>query len=236
MEAVEKGENNSLDIKTGTQSGECPVKSDTLNDFCEVINLQNKNLTNIEKTADAAVARSDAKSICRIRSACPICGSDQLIHSCHVVQDNKKAGCESENLPILPSQACNIMGPATEEGCSASFIVIHLGSATIDRRFPPKSIMPWVMAEVKRSRDTFKEVSLMILSHTIKAVAYDDCASRSVRTVFEHKLHGISRFAKTHQDPRCFGYLRRDSLYSDFECHVFLAYDEKVVCIYNSPS
>jgi len=109
------------------------------------------------------------------------------------------------------------------------YVVIYLGSSYLDRRFPPQTAMPWVMGEVKRSRDTFKEVQLQIRKGTLNAVAYE--GTEQIETVFEHNLHTLSRFAKTHQDPRCFAYLRRQSLYSDYECHVFLANDENVVSL-----
>ena len=210
------------------------------------IMLQNKNQSN-SRTADSATEEKADKNsakpvVTRVRSACPICGSDKLIHSCHAIQEpvaNERPNTQECDPKKILESATSISHSAMESRSdddeTPSFVVIHLGSAFIDRRFPPKSIMPWVMAEVKRSKDTFKEISLQVLSHTIKAVSYDDSVSKSMRTVFEHKLHGLSRFAKTHQDPRCFGYLRRESLYSDFECHVFLANDEKVVgiiCIY----
>ena len=197
--------------------------------------LQTKTQSNCKaKTADLGSAEKsmeeNEKLVIKVSSACPICGSDKPVHTCQAVHEHTT--CEAANLEDRShsSQCVDEIGPTDEEE-PASFVVIHLGSAVVDRRFPPKSIMPWVMAEVKRSKDTFKEVCLQVLSHTIKAVSYEDCATKSIRTVFEHKLHGLSRFAKTHQDPRCFGYLRRESLYSDFECHVFLANDEKVVCI-----
>lgn len=107
------------------------------------------------------------------------------------------------------------------------YVVIYLGSSILDRRFPPQTAMPWVMGEVRRSRDTFKEVQLEVHKSTLNAVAYE--GHEQVESVFEHNLHTLSRFAKTHQDPRCFAYLRRQSLYSDFECHVFLTNEESVV-------
>ncbi|KAH3831237.1 hypothetical protein DPMN_104499 [Dreissena polymorpha] len=134
------------------------------------------------------------------------------------VNDNKSdnQGCE---------MASNTCDQILNEGYQ-KHVVIYLGSTHLDRRFPPQAVMPWVMAEVKRSRDTFKEVQLEILKSTLKAVAYE--GSEKVDTVFEHNLHTLSRFAKTHADPRCFAYLRRQSLNSDFECHAFLAHDETV--------
>jgi len=125
---------------------------------------------------------------------------------------------------------CENRGPAITGNAEdvKKYVVIYLGSAHMDRRFPPQTAMPWVMAEVKRSRDTFKEVQLQITKGCLKALSYEG-AETSIDTVFEHNLHSLSRFAKTHQDPRCFAYLQRHSLYSDFECHVFLAHDETVV-------
>ena len=235
----ERKTKNSAETLSGQKSGESQVRFELSAEDGDSNGLQNKSKSNSVKSADAAAESGGKKPVVRVTSACPICGSDKLIHSCHAVQVNESRGCEPQScdpqkpLPVPNEisllEAGKEKGTDSEEECSASYIVIHLGSAFIDRRFPPKSIMPWVMAEVKRSKDTFKEISLKVLLHTLKAVAYDDSSSKSVRTVFEHKLHSLSRFAKTHQDPRCFGYLRRESLYSDYECHVFLAHDEKVV-------
>ena len=223
----EKGTHRPTETHATQKDKDIYVRSELSSDNAGARLLQNK--------ANSSSVSADADNGYSVRSACPICGSDKLIHSCNSVQDIGLKSSEPKIYDPLKSTETSIMLTAdkdhasSEEECSASYIVIHLGSTTVDRRFPPKSIMPWVMAEVKRSRDTFKEISLNVMSHTLKAVSYDDSSSKYVRTVFEHKLNSVSRFAKTHQDPRCFGYLRRESLYSDFECHVFLAHDEKVV-------
>ena len=245
MEKIsEKGTKHSAETTVEQKGVDSNARFELSVDDGDANALQNKITSNSESADAAAERRGSSKSVVRVRSACPICGSDKLIHSCHAVQEDESKGCVPKSceplksLPVPTEFSLSVMleagaenSAASDEECKASYIVIHLGSAVVDRRFPPKSIMPWVMAEVKRSRDTFKEVSLNVLSHTLKAVAYDDSSSKSVRTVFEHKLNSVSRFAKTHQDPRCFGYLRRESLYSDYECHVFLAHDEKVVSI-----
>jgi len=107
---------------------------------------------------------------------------------------------------------------------SKSFIVMYLGSATLDRRYPPQFVMPWVMAEVKRRKGSFKEIRLDVMPHVLQATV---CLENS--RLFDHTLTSLSRFAKTHQDPRCFAYLMRLNLYCDFECHVFLAHNEQMV-------
>ena len=48
-------------------------------------------------------------------------------------------------------------------------------------------------------------------------------------TLFEHHLQGLSRFARLHQDPRCFAYLTRTQMGGDFICHVYLATSENTV-------
>lgn len=110
------------------------------------------------------------------------------------------------------------------------FLMMYLGSAVLDRRYPPQSIMPWVMAEVRHRKDRVDEITLKVLPHSLKAVTvpseHDVWHSH---VVFEHTLHSVSRFAKTRQEPRCFAYLTRPNFYSDFECHVFLAHEEKTV-------
>lgn len=194
-------------------------------------------------------------------SVCPICGSSEVVHLCSAVleaktvidrakMDAKEEGKKTKeqtvdtaiekvvnNLVVNVSNVSEILDPeqidmVSEEEC-AKHVVIYLGSSYMDRRFPPQTAMPWVMGEVKRSRDTFKEVQLQIRKGTLNAVAYE--GTEQIDTVFEHNLHTLSRFAKTHQDPRCFAYLRRQSLYSDYECHVFLAHDESVVSLSQSP-
>ncbi|WAQ99424.1 hypothetical protein MAR_023797 [Mya arenaria] len=189
-----------------------------------------------------------------VSSVCPICSSPDLVHLCSAYLDAKANMAQHKvkpaNLDIkrgsFSKPTC--LNPVSEEtdgdqhGCEKKkeksnadangcdnipkFVVIYLGSSHLDRRFHPQTAMPWVMAEVKRSRDTFKEVQLQIHTGVLKAMAYD--GTETIETVFEHNLHSLSRFAKTHQDPRCFAYLQRHSLYSDFECHVFLANDETV--------
>lgn len=105
-----------------------------------------------------------------------------------------------------------------------AFVAMYLGSAILDRRYPPQFVMPWVMAEVKRRKSAFHEVTLHVKEHFLSAQKFNQEG-----VLFEHKLTCMTRFAKTHQDPRCFAYLSRQNLYCDYECHVFLAHDESVV-------
>lgn len=111
------------------------------------------------------------------------------------------------------------------------FVVMYLGSSILDRRYPPQYVMPWVMAEVKRRKESFKEVNLRVLPHILQATLLND-ESEEPKVLFSHKLICLSKFAKTHQDPRCFAYLSRPNLYCDYECHVFLAHTEEMVRIY----
>ena len=111
-------------------------------------------------------------------------------------------------------------------GSKKSCIVMYLGNAVLDRRYPSQYVIPWVMAEVKRRKSTIKEIKLEVLPHVLRATT---CIDNFV--LFEHKFPSLSRFAKTHQDPRCFSYLTRPNLYCDFECHVFLAHTEAIVSI-----
>ncbi|XP_076117206.1 TBC1 domain family member 1-like isoform X4 [Mytilus galloprovincialis] len=108
------------------------------------------------------------------------------------------------------------------------FVVMYLGSSILDRRYPPQYVMPWVMAEVKRRKESFKEVNLRVLPHILQATLLND-ESEEPKVLFSHKLICLSKFAKTHQDPRCFAYLSRPNLYCDYECHVFLAHTEEMV-------
>ncbi|XP_053398671.1 uncharacterized protein LOC128556871 [Mercenaria mercenaria] len=191
-----------------------------------------------------------------VTSVCPICGSSEVVHLCSAYMEAKvvkernknstgnygdiKAGNENSvkkdidkmetektdtDTDRLNESEPEIKVNGTEDE-HPKFVVIYLGSSHLDRRFPPQTAMPWVMGEVRRSRDTFKEVQLQVHKSSLKAMAYEGL--EQIESVFEHNLHTLSRFAKTHQDPRCFAYLRRQSLYSDFECHVFLANEESV--------
>lgn len=108
-----------------------------------------------------------------------------------------------------------------------TFIVMYLGNAILDRRYPPQFVMPWVMAEVKRRKEAFKEIRLDVQTHVLRAAG---CLDNTV--IFEHTLPSLSKFAKTHQDACCFAYLTRHDLYCDYECHVFLAHNEAMVSIY----
>lgn len=190
----------------------------------------------------------------KVVSVCPICGSSEVVHLCSAYLEAKtfmdRARLESkertQNMDSESKETDNDVAnmvsdfkvsdkgveEETEEDSEEcpKYIVIYLGSSYLDRRFPPQTAMPWVMGEVKHSRDTFKEVQLQICKSTLKAVAYEGL--EQIETVFEHNLHMLSRFAKTHQDPRCFAYLRRQSLYSDYECHVFLANEENMVSLF----
>lgn len=120
----------------------------------------------------------------------------------------------------------------------------------------PHFVMPWVMAEVKRKKtEGFREIKLEVRDVSLRgtiisndegefypdhiAPGHNVCLSggtghgdstaplqgRQV-ILFEHKLHGVSRFAKLHQEPRCFAYLTRPQLNSDYHCHVFMAPEE----------
>lgn len=157
------------------------------------------------------------------------------------------------------------------------FEVLYLGSATIDKRYSsPHFVMPWVVAEVKRKTDGFREIRLEVRDISLRGVqvlstsadssehakhiratspntnttysaiqstaalpslSSQECQgdSNTLQTdtkefiVFEHKLQGVSRFAESHQEPRCFAYLTRPQLNSDFHCHVFMAPEENQV-------
>lgn len=47
--------------------------------------------------------------------------------------------------------------------------------------------------------------------------------------ILEHHLHSLSRFARLHQDPRCFAYLTKTQSGGDYLCHVYLATSENTV-------
>lgn len=117
-----------------------------------------------------------------------------------------------------------------EEDCQETvrfrFLVLYLGVTTLDRRYQPSdTVMPWIMSEVKRQQE-FQEITIEVLPNKLRAIS---CNENGTETIFEHGLKGIFKFSKTHQDPRCFGYITRQKLGSDFDCHVFLTHEEKTV-------
>ncbi|XP_029638480.1 TBC1 domain family member 1 isoform X2 [Octopus sinensis] len=167
---------------------------------------------------------------------------------------------------------------ATNQYHRTVFEVLYLGSATIDKRYSsPHLVMPWVVAEVKRKTDGFREIRLEVREISLRGVqvlstssadssehakhiratspntnttssaiqstaalpslSSQECQgdSNTLQTdtkefiVFEHKLQGVSRFAESHQEPRCFAYLTRPQLNSDFHCHVFMAPEENQI-------
>ncbi|XP_046369394.2 TBC1 domain family member 1-like isoform X2 [Haliotis rufescens] len=118
------------------------------------------------------------------------------------------------------------------DASSKCFKVAYLGSSCMDRRHT-QSVQPWVMAEIRRRKEGAREVTLEVLPHCLKATSCDDMGTDAL---FEHKLQELTRFAKLHQEPRCFAYLSRQQLNSDdFECHVFMAHEPDAVPeIFNS--
>lgn len=128
-----------------------------------------------------------------------------------------------ETVVTPPEEVTSIPTPTTP---NSVFVAMYLGSAILDRRYPPQFVMPWVMAEVKRRKSLFHEVTLDVKEHVLRAQKFN-----SEGVLFEHKLICMTKFAKTHQDPRCFAYLSRQNLYCDYECHVFLAHDETMVSV-----
>ncbi|KAH9496550.1 hypothetical protein Btru_017240 [Bulinus truncatus] len=108
---------------------------------------------------------------------------------------------------------------------SSTFQVLYLGSLTMDRLYS-QTMQPWVMAEVRRKREHIKDVTIEVS----KEVLHIRGTGQEENTLLlEHNVKGITRFAKLHQDPRCFAYLTRYQLNADFECHVFLANSEDII-------
>ena len=157
-------------------------------------------------------------------------------------------GSESDSSPILQKNAIGIgqseCGDLTFDGAKPKqsttlemspnkvFSVLYLGESVLDRRYT-QQMLPWIMAEVRRRPDK-REIVVEILPHTLRAWACGrvqgaDLPPGPSVPVFEHRLHSLSRFARTHQDPKCFAYLTRANLESPFSCHVFQAPDESVV-------
>ncbi|XP_025087952.1 TBC1 domain family member 4-like isoform X3 [Pomacea canaliculata] len=127
----------------------------------------------------------------------------------------------------------NINAPAdscgTDTNTKHKFLVWYLGSATMHRLYT-HSVQPWVMAEVKRRRDGIKEVSLEVRSDgMLRALERSPSGQETGEVILEHNIQGLSRFARLHQDPRCFGYLTKSQSNLDFTCHVYLATTERTI-------
>ncbi|XP_074649702.1 TBC1 domain family member 1-like isoform X2 [Tubulanus polymorphus] len=105
---------------------------------------------------------------------------------------------------------------------ASEFAVTYLGNLVLDRRYT-QPMLPWVMAEVRRRNDVLF-VNLEICRNYLKARRMDNGELH-----FEHRLQSLSRFAKTHRDPKCFAYLTRPNSDSPFTCHVFEASSESDV-------
>lgn len=114
---------------------------------------------------------------------------------------------------------------------SAMFKVWYLGSMPMHRLYS-QTMQPWVMAEIRRKRDNVQEVNIEVAGEVLRVASVDAGQGKSP-VKFEHHLKGLTRFAKLHQDPRCFAYLTRYVLNADFECHTFLANADETVGVKN---
>ena len=110
----------------------------------------------------------------------------------------------------------------TEE-TQPTFMIFYLGSLILDRRHT-QTMLPWVMAEVRR-RHEISPIKLSVHPEMLLALSADG----EGKVVFEHKLQGLSRFARTHQDLTIFAYSTRSGAESPFTCHVFQAMESEQV-------
>lgn len=116
-----------------------------------------------------------------------------------------------------------------EPNVKHSFGVWYLGSATM-HRLCSQSLQPWVMAEVKRKRDGIQEVTLEIGTDGIlHARGRNPSGEETGEIIHSHPLQTLSRFARLHQDPRCFGYLTQAHFSPDLVCHVYLATTDNTI-------
>lgn len=144
-----------------------------------------------------------------------------------LISCSRLSGMESVKADPEVKQAAGMA--ESGDASSKCFKVAYLGSSCMDRRHT-QSVQPWVMAEIRRRKEGAREVTLEVLSHCLKATSCDDMGTDAL---FEHKLQELTRFAKLHQEPRCFAYLSRQQLNSDdFECHVFMAHEPDAVSIF----
>ena len=123
---------------------------------------------------------------------------------------------------------------ANKEPMSPSFSAMFLGSMSMHKLYAHK-MQPWVMLEVRRKKEKFQEVSIIVDKGSLRVCKVngkqDDSVFDGTETtiLLEHDLQRLSRFAKLHQDKMCFGYLTHHDLNSDYECHVFQATTEEIV-------
>ncbi|XP_070197331.1 TBC1 domain family member 1-like [Littorina saxatilis] len=142
-------------------------------------------------------------------------------------QVTENSRCVGSNL----SKGASTSKDSVREGaeCGASFTVWYLGSAIMHRLYT-QSLQPWVMAEVKRKRDGIREVTIEVTTEGILRVKGRDPSGKETgEIVLEHRLQVLSRFARLHQDQRCFAYLTRTQLGTDFVCHVYLATTDNTI-------
>lgn len=111
------------------------------------------------------------------------------------------------------------------------FIVTYFGHVKLDKRYTQpqfwKVILQWVVAEIKRF-STKRVICLEVETGVLNGVS---CEKDVV--LFQHDLHHLSKFSRTHQDTRCFAYLTKNSDTS-FDCHLFQASEESTVPTKNS--
>lgn len=128
------------------------------------------------------------------------------------------------NLTAVNLQQENENGTHCEEPPS-NFRISYLGHVTLDKRHT-QPMIPWMLSEMRRkSKGTI--VELKICPAFLKAVSVDKDTVAHV--MFEHSTQIISKFSKSNQHPKCFGYLTRKNIESKYTCHGFQADDESTV-------
>lgn len=96
-----------------------------------------------------------------------------------------------------------------------TFRFVYLGNSLLDRRYT-QSMLPWVIAEVKRRKERL-QIDLNVELMTVKALDESNCL------IFEHRVQTITRCARS-LDKKCFAYLTKSSADNCY-CYVFEAHD-----------
>ncbi len=108
-----------------------------------------------------------------------------------------------------------------------AYYVSYLGSTVVGKKHT-QSILPWILCELKRKGD-HKYVMLEISCPNLRTTLTD--GSRDV--LFEYPLRSLSRLIQTKTEPKCFGFLHKETRkLSDpnvYTCHTFLAHNTKTV-------
>ena len=109
-----------------------------------------------------------------------------------------------------------------------AYTVTYIGSYLLDRKYT-QSMLPWVIAGIRRKPSQDRIVTLEVLAETLRGSIY---TPNGIETLFDHNLNHLFRFTQIPQDKSFFAYLSRENIRAQFSCHVFQAPDETQVSLF----